>query len=203
MPRVRQSEHPTRALLIDTSTRLIEQFGPTGFTVEMLLQESGISKGSLYHHFRDFTDVLEESMVSTYLKSVEEDLAVLEWMVRENHSPEQLRETLLSIVRISTTENRAAQRMRRVHLLSMSDHGTESMKAKLAFHQSQSIHNLAKVLKMAQEMNVVKSEFDPVALSGVVLALVFGRVLSDVSETPIPDEIWTPTIMAFLETAFV
>ena len=89
MPRVRQSEHPTRALLIDTSTRLIEQFGPTGFTVEMLLQESGISKGSLYHHFRDFTDVLEESMVSTYLKSVEEDLAVLEWMVRENHSPEQ------------------------------------------------------------------------------------------------------------------
>ena len=203
MPRVRQSEHPTRTLLIDTSTRLIEQFGPTGFTVEMLLQESGISKGSLYHHFRDFTDVLEESMVSTYLKSVEEDLAVLEWMVRENHSPEQLRETLLSIVRISTTENRAAQRMRRVHLLSMSDHGTESMKAKLAFHQSQSIHNLAKVLKMAQEMNVVKSEFDPVALSGVVLALVFGRVLSDVSETPIPDEIWTPTIMAFLETAFV
>ena len=149
MRRVRQSEHPTRALLVDTSTRLIEQFGPTGFTVEMLLQESGISKGSLYHHFRDFTDVLEESMVRTYLNSVEEDLAVLEWMIGESPSPEQLRETLLSIVRITTTENRAAQRMRRVHLLSMSDHGTESMKEKLAFHQTRSIHNLAKVIKMA------------------------------------------------------
>ena len=83
-------------------------------------------------------------MVRTYLNSVEEDLAVLEWMIGESPSPEHLRETLLSIVRIRTTENCAAQRMRRVHLLSMSDHGTESMKEKLAFHQTRSIHNLPK-----------------------------------------------------------
>jgi AcrR family transcriptional regulator len=203
MPRVRQSEHPTRTLLVETSTRLIEQHGPTGFTVEMLLTESGVSKGSLYHHFQDFTDVLEESVVRTYLNSVEEDIATLAWMIGEDPQPDQLRETLLSIVRISSTEHRSTQRMRRVHLLSMSDHGTDGMKAKLAYHQTRSIHALADIIRKAQELRVVKPDFDPEALAGVVLALVFGRVVSDVSESPIPDERWTPTIVTFLETAFV
>jgi AcrR family transcriptional regulator len=203
MPRVRQSEHPTRTLLVETSTRLIEQHGPTGFTVEMLLTESGVSKGSLYHHFQDFTDVLEESVVRTYLNSVEEDIATLAWMIGEDPQPDQLRETLLSIVRISSTEHRSTQRMRRVHLLSMSDHGTDGMKAKLAYHQTRSIHALADIIRKAQELRVVKPDFDPEALAGVVLALVFGRVVSDVSESPIPDERWTPTILTFLETAFV
>jgi AcrR family transcriptional regulator len=203
MPRVRQSEHPTRTLLVETSTRLIEQHGPTGFTVEMLLSESGVSKGSLYHHFHDFTDVLEESVVRTYLTSVEEDIATLAWMIGEDPQPDQLRETLLSIVRISSTEHRSTQRMRRVHLLSMSDHGTDGMKAKLAYHQTRSIHALADIIRKAQELRVVKPDFDPEALAGVVLALVFGRVVSDVSESPIPDERWTPTIVTFLETAFV
>jgi AcrR family transcriptional regulator len=201
--RSRDTEHPTRTLLVATATNLIEQHGPNGFTVETLLQESGVSKGSLYHHFHDFTDVLEESVVRTYMTSVEEDLAALAWMIGENPTPEHLRETLLSIVRLSSTEHRAPQRMRRVHLLSMSDHGTAGMREKLAHHQTRSIEALADIVRRAQELKVVRDDFDPVATAAVVLSLVFGRVVSDVSENPIPDEKWTPTIMKFLETAFV
>jgi len=188
---------------VATATNLIERHGPTGFTVEMLLQESGVSKGSLYHHFHDFTDVLEESVVRTYLTSVEEDLAALAWMIGENPTPEHLRETLLAIVRLSSTEHRATQRMRRVHLLSMSDHGTPGMREKLAHHQTRSIEALAEIVRRAQELNVVRGDFEPVSTAAVVLSLVFGRVISDTSERPIPDEQWTPTILKFLDSAFV
>ena len=201
--RTRDTEHPTRTLLVTTATNLIERHGPTGFTVEMLLQESGVSKGSLYHHFHDFTDVLEESVVRTYLNNMEEDLATLAWMIGENPTPEHLRETLLAIVRLSSTEHRATQRMRRVHLLSMSDHGTAGIREKLAHYQTRSIEALAEIVRKGQELNVVRDDFDPVATSGVVLALVFGRVISDTSEHPIPDEVWTPTILKFLDSAFV
>lgn len=203
MARTRDSEHPTRTLLVATATNLIEQHGPKGFTVEALLQESGVSKGSLYHHFHDFTDVLEESVVRTYLTSVEEDLAALAWMIGDNPTPEHMRETLLSIVRLSSTEHRAPQRMRRVHLLSMSDHGTEGMRAKLAYYQTRSIQALAEIVRQAQELGVVRGDVDPEVTAAVVLSLVFGRVISDVSESPIPDEKWTPTIMKFLDSAFL
>lgn len=203
MPRLRDSEHPTRTLLVATATNLIEQHGPSGFTVESLLQESGVSKGSLYHHFLDFTDVLEESVVRTYLTTLEEDLAALAWMIGDNPSPEHMRETLLTIVRLSSTEHRAAQRMRRVHLFSMSNHGTQGMREKLAHHQTRSIHALADIVRKAQELKVVRGDLDAEATAALVLSLVFGRVVSDVSESPIDDARWTPTVMKFLDSAFL
>lgn len=149
MPRTLDTEHPTRTILVATATNLIEQHGLTGFTVDMLLQESGVSKGSLFHHFHDFTDVIEESVVRTYMNNVEEDLAALAWMIGEDPTPEHLRETLLALVRLSAANNRAPQRMRRVHLISMSDHGTTGMREKLAHHQTRSINALADILRTA------------------------------------------------------
>lgn len=203
MPRARDTEHPTRTLLVTTATQLIEQHGPTGFTVEMLLHEAGVSKGSLYHHFQDFTDVIEESVVRTYMTSVEEDLASLAWMIGDEPTPDHLRETLLTVVRVSSGKGRAPQRMRRVHLVSMSDHGTSGMRVKLAHHQTRSIAALADIVRRAQRLNIMRSEFDPEVTAALVMALVFGRVISDTSEEPISDERWNATIMQFLEAAFV
>jgi len=46
--------HPTKVALIEVVKEMIAEFGADGFTVEMVLAESGISRGSLYHHFEDF-----------------------------------------------------------------------------------------------------------------------------------------------------
>jgi AcrR family transcriptional regulator len=41
----------TRAHLIDVATRLFAAHGYDGTSIEMVLTESGVSRGSLYHHF--------------------------------------------------------------------------------------------------------------------------------------------------------
>ena len=69
--------HPTRLKLIETVLTLRHSQTYEDITVEQVLDVSGISRGSLYHHFHDFTDVLEESVVRTYLNSMEGDLAAL------------------------------------------------------------------------------------------------------------------------------
>jgi len=56
--------HATRAHLIDLATRLFADNGYDGTSIEAVLAESGVSRGSLYHHFpgKDalFWAVLEE-----------------------------------------------------------------------------------------------------------------------------------------------
>ena len=42
----------TRAHLIDVATRLFAERGYDGTSIEAVLTESGVSRGSLYHHFR-------------------------------------------------------------------------------------------------------------------------------------------------------
>ena len=43
----------TRAKLIDAGLRLAEQTGLTGLSVNLLVDEAGVSKGSFFHHFGD------------------------------------------------------------------------------------------------------------------------------------------------------
>ena len=66
--------HPTKTRLIETTVALISEFGPQGFTVDQLLDTSKISKGSLYHHFEDFHDVIIAAQVERFALYVEEDI---------------------------------------------------------------------------------------------------------------------------------
>lgn len=43
----------TRAKLIDSGLRLAERTGLTGLSVNLLVDEAGVSKGSFFHHFGD------------------------------------------------------------------------------------------------------------------------------------------------------
>jgi AcrR family transcriptional regulator len=47
-----------RALIVDAAARLLQERGFGDITVDMLREESGLSKGGLYHHVRSKTDVL-------------------------------------------------------------------------------------------------------------------------------------------------
>jgi AcrR family transcriptional regulator len=50
--------HPTALRLIETATALVDRDGPEVLTVRRLLDESGVSMGSLYHHLGSFDEIL-------------------------------------------------------------------------------------------------------------------------------------------------
>lgn len=56
-------EHPTKRALIDAVKLLLEQRAMSEVTTELVLDFSNKSKGSLYHHFEDFGDLVEHAQV--------------------------------------------------------------------------------------------------------------------------------------------
>jgi TetR/AcrR family transcriptional repressor of nem operon len=48
----------TRAKLLDSGLRLAERTGLTGLSVNLLVEEAGVSKGSFFHHFGDRSSYL-------------------------------------------------------------------------------------------------------------------------------------------------
>jgi AcrR family transcriptional regulator len=56
-------EHATRAKLIDAAVVLMNEEGSRGFTAEDVLKLSGVSNGSLYHHFKDFRDLVTTAQI--------------------------------------------------------------------------------------------------------------------------------------------
>ena len=57
------SLHPTKRALVVTVLEELKSKKPSDLTSELILEKSGISKGSLYHHFEDFDDLIETAEV--------------------------------------------------------------------------------------------------------------------------------------------
>ena len=72
-----ESTHPTKVVLIKTVVEMMNSKQVTEITSEDVLKESGISKGSLYHHFEDFNDLLEQALVYRFTLSVDRSIEML------------------------------------------------------------------------------------------------------------------------------
>ncbi len=181
--------HPTKQLLLDTAISLIDEFGPQGFTVDNLLDASKISKGSLYHHFEDFHDVIEQAQVSRFARFVDEDIVVLTVLLSTATSREDLGQKFAEIVRTSSSPGRAEARADRASIVGLSRHSKKFADA-LAVEQQRLTDSLADLAREMQERGWIAADLDVVALATFVQAYSLGVVLNDVTEKPISVERW-------------
>ncbi|GIH74894.1 TetR/AcrR family transcriptional regulator [Planobispora longispora] len=88
----------TRDQLIAIATRLFAEHGYEGASIEAVLQESGLSKGALYHHYAG-----KDALFEAVLESVEADAgAKIAEAVREIDDPaEALRTGVLTWIRLA------------------------------------------------------------------------------------------------------
>ena len=181
--------HPTKQLLLETAVSLIDEFGPQGFTVDNLLDASKISKGSLYHHFEDFHDVIEQAQVSRFARFVDEDIQVLTALLTSAGSREELGQRFAQVVMSSAAPGRAEARADRASIVGLSRHSKKFADA-LAIEQQRLTDSLADVAREMQERGWINSDLDVVALATFVQAYSLGVVLNDVTEKPISVERW-------------
>lgn len=185
--------HPTKQLLLETAVSLIDEFGPQGFTVDNLLDASKISKGSLYHHFEDFHDVIEQAQVSRFARFVDEDIQVLTSLLTSAGSREELGQRFAQVVASSAAPGRAEARADRASIVGLSRH-SKKFADSLAIEQQRLTDSLADVAREMQERGWINADLDVVALATFVQAYSLGAVLNDVTEKPISVERWAAFI---------
>ena len=71
------SLHPTKSHLINTTVSILDEKLPNEIAVDEILEKSGISKGSLYHHFEDLGQLLEVAQVERYAQWVDRSIEIL------------------------------------------------------------------------------------------------------------------------------
>lgn len=102
--------HPTRQKLLDVASELLESASPDEITVDMVLQRSGISKGSLYHHYRDFQDLIESALSNLFVYNVDQSIAALSAVV---HGSPDKKTLLAGLRRVTEVTQSSEMRNRR------------------------------------------------------------------------------------------
>ena len=118
-PTKEEHNHPTKEALLDYVSALLESKNPSEVRSDEVLEATGISKGSLYHHFADFSDLIEEALVWRFSKSIDLAVNVLFVALKAAASQEEFRSILLARQRFVADHSESLFRDR-INIQSMS-----------------------------------------------------------------------------------
>ena len=147
--------HPTKEKLIQTFLDLSKTNSWHEITSDMVLDTSGITKGSLYHHFDDFGELIETVRVRRFSQWVDESIITL-----TNHlSASKSREDILKVLREYATYSHSAQRapfrLERTETISLTRNNPR-LAEQLAESQDRLTNALTDVFREAQEKDLSK-----------------------------------------------
>jgi AcrR family transcriptional regulator len=181
--------HPTKVHLTEAAATLIDELGSQGFTVEQLLEKSNISKGSLYHHFEDFHDVIMQAQVLRFARYVEDDITALTNVLLASTSREDMFGRLDQISRASHDPARSVRRADRIEILAGARH-SEKMKNALGPTQARLTGAIADLVREMKAKEFVSENLDPGSVAVFIQAYSLGLIVNDVSNEPIDLEEW-------------
>lgn len=185
--------HPTRARLILTTVDLLDAEQPDRIGQEMVLQASGISKGSMYHHFEDFPDVVEAALVYRFHRVVDANIAAINEALASANSREDFISHVMAITRMTQARERAPFRFERARALGRAGN-SERFRMALGVEQKRLTDAMTDVMRRAQAAGWLASDVDPRTVAVFVQAYTLGKVIDDITDEQMDPEAWNHLI---------
>ena len=196
----KSGNHPTRQRLLDAVVDMMETTPPEDIHSEYVLMETGISRGSLYHHYEDFTELLEDAMLFRFSEGVEESTRAIGNAIATARSREELFSMLKEVTRATQARKRSDIRFDRARMLAMAQHN-ERFREKLGQVQDRLTDALTDCIAQAQAKGWVNQEVQARTLAVFIQAYTLGKVIDDVSREHMDDDDWDRLITMVVDRA--
>lgn len=197
----RRRRHPTHEQLLACAELLLRDHLPTDITTEMILKQSGVSRGSLYHHFEDLSDLLETALVRSFSAVVDENIEVLSNLLADTKDAAGYHQAISDFNNFAQSKDRTTFRMDRIRLLGFAANNPR-MAGKLAVEQSRLTNAYAEIFKTAQKKGWMRADEDPYVIAVFIQAFTIGRVIDDISEQAMDLSAWKGLIMKAAASVF-
>lgn len=176
-----------------TMVEMLDGPDPEHVTVEDVLNESGISRGSLYHHFADFEELHETGLAFRITEWVNESAAALENIVATAQTKEDIRAGIGAITLVTQDVGRRLNRLERARAFGLAGF-SDRFQVVLGAEQVRMTHALRDLIVVGQQKGWIRQDIDPTAVAVFVQAYTLGRVVDDISPEKVDPDKWVDLV---------
>jgi len=189
--------HPTKEALISTVVTLMEGMPVSEITSEQVLEVSKISRGSLYHHFHDFSELIEDAQVRRFANYIDASIAALWQILASTTSRDELVEKVHFVTR--QTQGSIVPRMHRVEAIALTANNPRMLE-KLGAEQERLTESITDLYREVCNRGWGNEALEPRAVAILIQAYSLGKVVDDFTPHKVDLEKWIELINAILAT---
>jgi AcrR family transcriptional regulator len=196
------SAHPTTIKLIEAFLTLADAQGVDRVTVQDVLRESRVAKGSLYHHFGTFDHLIAAALAQKYAEGVDRSIALINEVLRRSTTKQEFRAAVRWLVEQTSGIETAAFRISRAKIIGKcATNGI--LRRRVGEEQARLSATLEAFLAEWQAHSWVRENIDVPAAALLIQAYTFGKVIDDIALQPVEPEAWLALIEGLFESLFL
>ena len=174
--------HPTKRLLVETVAAMLESKKPSEVLTDEVLDTSGVSKGSMYHHFEDLQQLVETAQIFRYSKWIDAPIDYLTTYVAKARTKDERAERAEALA-ASFDNPRMAKQM-----------GVETERL---------TDSIADVTEEVKNKGLFRADVNAKALPTFIQAYTLGKIVNDYNPTGVGENEWNDFIMNIVDQTFM
>lgn len=195
--------HPTKAALVAEVVMRLDALQPHDIGVDEVLRTTGISRGSLYHHFENFEHLLETALTVRYASSIDQTVQAMQELVSRQLSKTDFLKHIEDLNRFVHTRERRNFRLERARILAAAE-GKPRFEAIVGRESARLTAAVAAMVERAMELGYFQRQNDPKAVALLVQAYTLGRIVDDFNtEDPVDNDAWVELVGRILREILV
>ncbi|MFM5904875.1 MAG: TetR/AcrR family transcriptional regulator [Micrococcales bacterium] len=201
-PQPKQSRaQETVAALIQTTNAVMAEGGESAVRIQEISVITGVSIGSIYHHFGDREGLIRATHVHNFSATVRKDIErVKEWM-SQMHSTTEIAAHYNDMMKFLVAHFAAQSPFERAAILGNTA-GRPLLQKALAEVQHELTNSLTEAMQLLKDRGMLKAHLSARAAAVVILGMLFGRVIGELDLTPVKDEEWNQSMLSAFSGLF-
>ena len=197
----KSGNHPTRDRLLRAAVELTAEHLPQSITSEMVLEKAQVSRGSLYHHFSDLSELLELAMIQGFAVGVDESIAGLTKVLSTSKNKDEFIKRLFTVTKNTQLRSLKKLRFQRARLIAFTEDNPRLANL-LASEQQRLTDAMTALFSKAQEKGWFGNSFDPRSAAVLVQAYSLGKLIDDIVPNPMSEDGWNNLINQVVSRVF-
>jgi AcrR family transcriptional regulator len=194
--------HPTGIELVKAVNRLLDIKRADEISTEEVLKESGISKGSLYHHFVDLPDLIETTLIYRYSRWIDSSIKRMSSLLNSAKTPRQLKEALFEITYATQKDSLREMRIERARIFAEAQNN-ERLSEMLIVETERMTSSIEDLVREVIDRELFKPGLNPRAIAIFIQAYTMGLLVNDFTQNKVSFENWSELINKIIAEVFI